>query len=139
MGYLSDNGGISSPLINGFMPSGDIGFMKDERLKITGRLKDLIIRGGINVCPIQIEEVLQQELGVEQVAVVGVPHDVWGEIIVAFLVADEALINDLSVKLRQRCLAMLSEGTRPDKYIWLRDLPRSSNGKVQKSKLVNNF
>jgi acyl-CoA synthetase (AMP-forming)/AMP-acid ligase II len=132
-GYLLE-GGESSPLLNdGGMPSGDQGMVDGQQLVITGRLKDLIIRGGLNVSPLAVEEVLLREGGVEDAAVVGLPHDFWGEMIVACLVAGGgADPQTLQEALQARCLSELGDGMRPDKYIWLDTLPRASTGKIQK-------
>jgi acyl-CoA synthetase (AMP-forming)/AMP-acid ligase II len=135
--YLLENC-ESSPLLNdGGMPSGDVGQMEADALIITGRLKDLIIRGGLNVSPVAIENVLQRESGVQHVAVVGLPHDIWGESIVACLVVEKwCNVDTLQTNLQLRCAKELAEGMRPDRYVWLNDLPHSSTGKVQKHLLV---
>ena len=60
------------------MPTGDIGEIKGDKLYITGRIKDLIIRGGINISPLSIENIILSEGGVDEVAVVGLPHEFGG-------------------------------------------------------------
>jgi len=138
--YLLEDGHSSPLLDNGAMPTGDVGQVVDDALIITGRLKDLIIRGGINISPVAVENVLQRELGVKEVAVVGLPHGVWGESIVACLVAEDGFnVEELKVKLHLRSTKELAEGMRPDRYVWLSDLPRASTGKVQKNLLVGNL
>jgi acyl-CoA synthetase (AMP-forming)/AMP-acid ligase II len=135
--YLLEYGESSPLLEDGGMPSGDVGEMVGEALVITGRLKDLIIRGGLNVSPVAVENILQRELGVQEVAVVGLPHDIWGESIVACLLVEEGIdIETLQANLQRRCTKELAEGMRPDRYVWLNDLPRTSTGKVQKKILV---
>ena len=136
--YLLEDGESSPLLDDGGMPSGDVGKIVNDALIITGRLKDLIIRGGLNVSPVAIENILQQEIGVQEVAVVGFPHDVWGESIVACLVVDDKIdVDDLQEKLKLRCAKELAEGMRPDRYVWMKDLPHATTGKVQKHVLVN--
>lgn len=136
-GYLLEDGEISPLLGDGGMPSGDVGEMMNGVLIINGRLKDFIIRGGLNVSPIAVENVLQRELGLQEVAVVGLPHEIWGESIVACLVAEDGISTDtLQTELYLRCIKELTEGMRPDRYVWLDALPRASTGKVQKHILV---
>ena len=135
--YLLEDGETSPLLADGGMSSGDVGRMDDNALVITGRLKDLIIRGGLNVSPVAVENVLLREPGVQEVTAIGLPHDFWGESIVACLVADVGVdIDLLQTNLRLRCAKELGEGMRPDRYVWLEALPKSSTGKVQKHVLV---
>ena len=137
LGYLLEDGETSPLLVDGGMPSGDVGQMEGDALIITGRLKDLIIRGGLNVSPVAVENVLLREPGVQEVAVVGLPHDFWGETIVACLVAEAgADVDTLQISIHLRCAKELGEGMRPDRYVWLDTLPRASTGKVQKHVLV---
>lgn len=135
--YLVEEGEKSPLLADGGMPSGDLGKVVDDSLIITGRFKDLIIRGGTNISPVSIENFLQSETGIKEVAVIGLPHDVWGESIVACLVAGKGMnTNKLQERLYLRCKNELAEGMRPDNYVWLNELPRSSTGKVQKHTLI---
>ena len=132
-GYLLEQGEGSPLLVDGGMPSGDLGEVVDGHLTITGRLKDLIIRGGLNVSPVSVEDVLLHQNGVLEAAVVGLPHEFWGETIVACLVAEVGQDTvALQAALHARCLAELSDGMRPDRYVWLPALPRASTGKIQK-------
>lgn len=138
IGYLLEDGESSPLLADGGMPSGDAGKMKGDVLIITGRLKDLIIRGGLNVSPVAVENVLLREPGIQEVAVVGLPHDFWGESIVACLVADTGESTEaLQASLQLRCARELGEGMRPDRYVWLNNLPQASTGKVLKHALVD--
>ena len=131
--YIMESTEISPLLPGGGMPSGDVGELKDRYLRITGRLKDLIIRGGLNVSPVAVENVLLRERGVQEVAVVGTQHEFWGEQIVACLVPEKDADRDrLLQSLQRRCVNELGEGMRPDRFLWLDELPRSVTGKVQK-------
>lgn len=135
--YLLEDGETSPLLADGGMPSGDVGQIERGVLTITGRLKDLIIRGGLNVSPVAVENVLLRERCVQEVAVVGVPHDFWGESIVACLVAEAgANVDTLQTSLQSRCSKELGEGMRPDRYVWFDALPHASTGKVQKHVLL---
>jgi long-chain acyl-CoA synthetase len=139
-GYLLENGEESPLLEDGGMPTGDVGCMEKGVLVITGRLKDLIIRGGLNVSPVAIENVLLRQAGVREVAVIGLPNDFWGEAIVACLVAESGVNKELlQSDLQRLCAKDLAEGTRPDRYVWLAELPRSSTGKVQKHLLTKSL
>ena len=126
----------SSPLLSdGGMPTGDQGEIdENNKLRITGRLKDLIIRGGVNVSPVVIEEVVLSNPQVEEVAVVGVKHDIWGEIIAACVVATSGTeTTELEAALVASCKKELGYGMRPDRFVWLESLPRASTGKIQKN------
>ncbi len=132
-GYLLEQGEGSPLLDDGGMPSGDLGEVVDGHLAITGRLKDLIIRGGLNVSPAAVEDALLRQPGILEAAVVGVPHSFWGESIIACLVAEAGQDTaTLQTALQARCHAELGEGARPDRYLWLDALPRASTGKIQK-------
>ncbi len=135
--YLTENGQCSPLTPQGDMPSGDAGCLADGQLVITGRLKDLIIRGGINISPLRIESVILKQEGVAECAVVGVPDDFWGEVTVACVVAAANAPADLSDRVRERCLRELSDGMRPDRYEFFSELPRSAVGKVRKEELRN--
>ncbi len=131
--YLLEDGEYSPLLENGGMPTGDMAEYFEGRLKVTGRIKDLIIRGGVNVSPAAIEEVLLSDRGVKDAAVVGVPDDVWGEKIVACIVSTDVDKNEeTQTRLASICKQNLANGMLPDAYIWLKELPRSPNGKIQK-------
>lgn len=131
--YLLEDGEVSPLTETGGMPSGDVAAFEEGCLRITGRLKDLIIRGGVNVSPVTIEDVLSSDPQVADVAVAGIEDPVWGEAIGAYLVATEGADRDsLHVRLRSLCREKLAASMRPDRYVWLDRLPRSSVGKVQK-------
>ncbi|MFQ5673899.1 MAG: class I adenylate-forming enzyme family protein, partial [Nitrospinales bacterium] len=96
---------------NGFFRTGDIGYLDEKgRLFITGRKKDLIIRGGINISPGQIEKVLYDFPGVEEAAVVGIPSSLLGEEIVAFVKIEAEKAGSFQVgDLQERCSRELSK------------------------------
>lgn len=133
--YLTQDGECSPLTAQGALPTGDTGSLADGQLTITGRLKDLIIRGGFNVSPVRIESVIMAEDGVADCAVIGVPDDFWGEVTVACLVAGSNSQPDLVDCVRGRCLRELSDGMRPDRYEFFPRLPRTVTGKVRKNEL----
>lgn len=116
-----------------WLNSGDVGIVdEDNYLFITGRAKDLIIKGGVNVSPRAIEEVLMRHPAVDEVAVVGREHPFWGEEIVAFVILKEKVA--LSV-LAEFSRENLSVDMVPSEFIQREAFPRTSTGKVQKAKL----
>ena len=135
-GYLTD-GGIETPFDeDGFMATGDLARIEAGKVHITGRIKDCIVRGGINVAPILIENQLGRVEGVEHVAVVGVPDDFWGEIIVACVIpAAGSDPQDVKRSVFQFAGKILDANLRPDRVVTMESFPRASTGKVQKFSL----
>jgi aspartate/methionine/tyrosine aminotransferase/acyl-coenzyme A synthetase/AMP-(fatty) acid ligase len=117
--------------------SGDIGFKDaDNNLYVTGRKKDLIIRGGINISPKAIEDVVSEVTGVLECAVVGLPNKLTGEDIVAVIKIDEGYtIADLSKQVMAACTQKLSSIQLPSMVIELADFPKTSSNKIQKNKI----
>ncbi len=123
----------------GWLHTGDLGSM-DERgyCKIVGRLKDMIIRGGENIYPREIEEVLFSHPAVGDVAVVGVPDEKWGEQVVAFVrlaPQAEASAEELRTFTRER----LARHKTPREWVFVDELPMTASGKVQKFALREQF
>ncbi|WP_209424492.1 malonyl-CoA synthase [Pararhodobacter sp. SW119] len=124
---------------NGFFITGDLGrFQPDGYLEIVGRQKDLIITGGFNVYPREIEDVLDAQPGVLESAVIGVPHPDFGEAVLAVLVPQAGATPDLNMieaDLRQR----LAGFKRPKGFEIVPELPRNAMGKVQKAELRRQY
>ena len=112
---------------------GDLGCM-DERgfIKITGRLKDMIIRGGINIYPREIEELLQTHPAVAEVAVVGVPDQKWGEQLAAVIRLNPVDERPSAGELRAFCRAQMSAHKTPAYWSFVQAMPVTPTGKVQK-------
>jgi fatty-acyl-CoA synthase len=112
---------------------GDLGCM-DERgfVKITGRLKDMIIRGGINIYPREIEELLQTHPAVAEVAVVGVPDEKWGEQLAAVIRLNPVDERPSVDELRAFCRAQMSAHKTPAYWSLVEAMPVTPTGKVQK-------
>ena len=120
---------------NGFFITGDLGrFDADGYLHIVGRNKDLIISGGYNIYPKEIELVLDEQPGVLESAVIGVPHPDFGETVVAVLVPAGGADLDL-VSIEQAVRQALARFKNPQKMIVVPQLPRNTMGKVQKNEL----
>ena len=117
--------------------SGDIGFAdRAGYLFITGRKKELIIRGGVNISPRAIEEVLLEHPDVVQAAVVGIPHDFYGEEVAAVLRFKEGSQSDWEKSILEHCRRKLSTSSIPGKFSIIESFPVTTNGKIQKNKLV---
>jgi long-chain acyl-CoA synthetase len=136
LGYVIETGAVSADETDGFVATGDVGKLDQGVLEITGRLKDLVIRGGINISPRAIEDILCNLPGVEDVAVVGVPHEFWGEELVACIqVSFETDAAVVEMAARQRCGERLARAHQPDRISIFRTFPRAVTGKVQKGVL----
>ena len=122
---------------DGWLRSGDLG-MLDERgyMSITGRLKDMIIRGGINIYPREVEDVLFEHPNVAQAAVIGVPDDKWGEIVVAIVQAADGHQLDFE-ELHQHCRDRLASFKVPALWVPTDSFPLNPTGKVQKFVLID--
>jgi malonyl-CoA/methylmalonyl-CoA synthetase len=126
---------------DGFFITGDLGTMDAAgRVAIVGRSKDLVISGGYNVYPKEIERLLDELPGVAESAVIGVPHPDFGEAVIAVLVAagDAAEAPD-EARVRQALEGRLARFKLPKSAVYVDALPRNAMGKVQKNELRNRF
>lgn len=122
---------------DGWFATGDVGaFDDDGLLRITGRAKDIIIRGGVNVSPAAAEDVLLSHPAVVEAAVVGVPHPQLGEDAVAAVrLVEEADADAVRRELLALCRERLGATNRPARIVALGALPHSSSGKIQKARV----
>jgi long-chain acyl-CoA synthetase len=134
-GYWRDPEATAKSLRNGWLRTGDIGRLDaDGFLTLTDRSKDVIISGGSNIYPREVEEVLLQHPAVQEVSVIGEQDVEWGEIVVAFIVTrPEMGVTD--EQLDAHCLASIARFKRPKRYIRIGELPKNSYGKVLKTAL----
>lgn len=134
-GYLKNDEETARTIKEGWMYSGDLGrFDEDGLLYIVDRKKDMIIRGGENIYPLEVEEVLYTMPEVLEAAVIGIPHEVYGEVVKAFIVLKEGQkLTEQAV--RDRCKKQLASFKIPAAIEFLDTLPRNASGKVLKTVL----
>ncbi len=135
-GYWKNPAATAETLRNGWLWTGDVGsFGPHGYLTLRDRSKDLIISGGSNIYPREIEEVLLAQDGVLEACVVGHPDAEWGEIVVAFVVRGRPQVTEEA--LDRFCLERIARFKRPRRYVFLEALPKNSYGKVLKRELRN--
>ncbi|HWQ37726.1 MAG TPA: AMP-binding protein [Burkholderiales bacterium] len=134
-GYWRDPEATAETLRNGWLHTGDVGSLdEDGFLTLRDRSKDLIISGGANVYPREVEEVLLRHPAVAEASVVGRPHPEWGEEVVAFVVVrDGATVSER--ELDALCLDRIARFKRPRAYRFVPELPKNNYGKVLKTDL----
>ena len=136
--YYNDPAATQSTwTVDGWLRSGDLAYLDDDGfLYIAGRKKDMIIRGGHNVYPTDVEAVLLEHPGVQEAAVVGIPHAVLGEDIAAYVVPRPGVTLDPDTVFAF-CAERLADYKRPRALNVVDELPRNATGKVMKHKLRN--
>ena len=134
LGRLSPEGDYED-LSDARIRTGDLGIMDDDGfVTVTGRTKDLIIRGGVNVAPLEIDNVLLEHPKVREAAAVGVPDPIYGEEIVAYVsVAPGETLPER--ELQAWCGRSLPEFKVPKRFLFIDELPRSDRGKVLRDDL----
>jgi long-chain acyl-CoA synthetase len=133
--YSKEDGTIEKFPEEGF-PTGDLGYMdEDGYIYITGRKKDLIIRGGINISPMEITSRIMEHTGVREVATIGVPDTIYGEEVISFVVKKEGCVPRAE-EIVLHCRETLPDFKVPKKIIFVTALPRNQRGKVAKSDLL---
>ena len=124
---------------NGFFITGDLGMIDGQGyVQIVGRSKDLIISGGYNIYPKEIEQILDDVPGVLESAVIGVPHADFGETVLAAVVPRSGVTlqeRDLAAEVAQK----LARFKHPTSYQIIAELPRNTMGKVQKNLLRDRY
>ena len=135
-GYWRNPEATAKTLRGGWLHTGDLGSLDDEGfLSIRDRSKDLIISGGSNIYPREIEEVLLRHPAVAECSVVGRPHPEWGEEVVAFVVLKKDFSGLKSDELDRLCLSNIARFKRPREYRFVETLPKNNYGKVLKTEL----
>lgn len=134
-GYLGKPEETAKTIVNGWLRTGDTGRIdEDGYLSIVGRLKEMIIRGGENIYPKEIEDALTECAGVLEAGVIGVPDATFGEAVVAFVAAKPGLTVTDEV-LREHCAGRLTRYKRPSTICIIDTLPKNAVGKIDKMKL----
>ena len=134
-GYWGNPEATAAAVRDGWLFTGDVGCLDaDGFLTLKDRSKDLIISGGSNIYPREVEEVLLTAPGVAEVAVVGMPDAEWGEVVVAFVVAQPGVALTVP-ELDAHCLAQMARFKRPKHYRLVDALPKNNYGKVLKTEL----
>ena len=134
-GYWNDPAASAQTLRGGWLYTGDTGCLdEDGFLTLKDRSKDLIIAGGSNIYPREVEEVLLTHPSVSEVAVIGQPDPEWGEVPVAFVVLHPGCAL-ATIELDQLCLDNLARFKRPKHYLAVDALPKNSYGRVLKTEL----
>ena len=124
---------------DGFFITGDLGLMdKDGYIQIIGRDKDLIISGGLNIYPKELELLLDEQEGVIESAVIGVPHPDFGETPLGILVREKSAEPKID-KIEKIIKSQLARYKHPKKFIIIDELPRNTMGKVQKNLLRDQY
>ena len=120
---------------NGFLHSGDLGVKDpDGNYRITGRIKDMIIRGGENIYPREIEEFLYKMPGIKDVQVAGVPSPKYGEEVGAFVILHEGVEMSL-MDIREFCMGNIARYKIPKYAFFIKEFPMTGSGKIQKFRL----
>jgi long-chain acyl-CoA synthetase len=139
LGYWRNDAATARTIREGWLYTGDVGTLdSDGYLTLMDRSKDVIISGGTNIYPREVEEVLLTHPGVREVSVVGRPHADWGEEVVAFVVVEPDLADGAAPTpeaLDALCLAAIARFKRPKDYRYLPELPKNNYGKVLKTDL----
>jgi acyl-CoA synthetase (AMP-forming)/AMP-acid ligase II len=136
--YLADDGSIR---VNsrGRMRTGDLGFLDEEGyLHLTGREKEIIIRGGINISPVEIDSLLMQRPDLLEVATVGVPDAIYGEEVVSYVVARAGAAVDTDELLRY-CSTVMPTFKAPKQIVLSDQLPKTERGKLDRKALAERW
>ncbi|MEM8904413.1 MAG: AMP-binding protein, partial [Actinomycetota bacterium] len=134
--YWNDPAATAEAKVDGWFRTGDVGVVDaDGELTIRGRIKEMIISGGENVYPAEVERVLLDDDRVAEVAVVGRPDERWGEVPVAVVVAAPGAALD-EAGLLARCDGRLARFKHPAAVVFVDELPRNAMGKLQKVELA---
>jgi acyl-CoA synthetase (AMP-forming)/AMP-acid ligase II len=134
-GYADDQEATEAMFRGDWCTAGDLGYLDPEGyLYLVDRARDMIVTGGVNVFPAEIEEVIAAVPGVHEIAVIGVPDDTWGEIIKAFVVRQpgSAVTAD---QIIDACAGRLASFKKPRAVEFVAELPKSAAGKVLKREL----
>jgi len=138
-GYYKNPEATKNTLRDGWLYTGDLGYKdKDGYYFIVGRKKEMIIRGGENIYPKEIEEVLYKNPKVQEASVCGVPDKIWGEEVVAFLVLQEGE-KFPPEEVIEYCKQHIADYKCPRRVEYLKQFPKTATGKIQKNRIVEDY
>jgi long-chain acyl-CoA synthetase len=138
MGYWRNQEATDATIRDGWLWTGDLGSLDDEGyLTLKDRSKDVIISGGTNIYPREVEEVLLRHGAVKEVSVIGRTDPEWGESVVACVVVSDASVD--AHELDEFCRQHMAGFKRPKFYHFLQSLPKNNNGKVLKTQLRTTY
>jgi long-chain acyl-CoA synthetase len=130
-GYWRNEEATSATMRGNWLHTGDVGILDEEGyLHLKDRSKDMIISGGSNIYPREVEEVLLTHASVREVSVIGRPDSEWGEVVVAYVVGETS-----AAELDALCLAHIARFKRPKDYVFVEALPKNNYGKILKTEL----
>ena len=136
--YWKNPAATQQVLRDGWLWTGDLASSDGLRLSLAGRRTELIISGGVNIYPAQVEQAIAEITGVAEVAVIGLPDDEWGEAVTAVVrtrPGHDVSRSDILAEVEKR----LARHMRPRKIEFVTDFPRTPNGKIQKHEIVTNL
>lgn len=139
LGYWKNPEATLQAVVDGGLRTGDVGRLDAQgRLHLMDRSKDVIISGGSNIYPREVEEALLRHPAVLEVSVIGVPDAEWGESVTAIVVRRDGMNVDADA-LDAACLESIARFKRPKRYVFVSSLPKNATGKVLKSELRTRF
>ena len=137
--YWKNADATAKTLVDGYIHTGDAGYQdEDGYLYIFDRVKDMIISGGENIYPIEVENALYHHADISDVAVIGIPDEKWGELVAAVVVVNAGCTPTES-ELIDYAKAQIASYKCPKKIIFTEELPRNASGKILKRELRKPF
>ena len=138
-GYWNRPDATAETLRNGWLHTGDVGHLDEDRyLYVTDREKDLIISGGANIYPREVEEIICTHPAVREVAVIGVPDEKWGESVKAVVALREAA-RASEAEIIEHCRQHLASYKKPTSVEFVPELPKNAYGKILKRELREQY
>jgi long-chain acyl-CoA synthetase len=135
--WRNDQATGESIAADGWFKSGDAGYLKDGFLFIHDRVKDMIISGGENIYPAEIENVLMSHSGIADAAVIGVPSERWGETVKAIITRKDLELTEEAIYAY--CRQRLAAYKCPTSIDWMETIPRNPSGKILKTELRKTY